>query len=957
VAGGVTIRFVTTGLEVSRWFNAHAHSNFSSLDGMPKVQAMVDKSVLLDYPAFVLTDHGNMAGTVQAYKATSKLGMPFFPGVEAYLLDPSFDGDLKDAGKVGRYHIGIMALDLKGYQALIKFVSKTHTRPRFSRFPRCTLSDLAELSQEAGDHVAVTTGCFFGYVQQTILREGEKRAIQIVRMLAQWFPHTFVELQNHGIDHVPEGDDVFNPSNDDMMNASLVNVADKTGLPILATQDSHYCDQRQKHAHALMKRMVYGGVEDAFPGDSFHIASDEWVAEHYKPEVWDRAVEGCDELLSLHDLKIPPLDKFQTHVPSMDAKPNTTLKRKCEAELKRYLKAKGLLRQRKEYEARLDHEYTVIKNLGMSNYFLFVLDGVTWCRRKGFAVEARGSANGSLVCFLLGITQIDPIKYGTLFERFLSPDRTSNPDIDIDIEDIARPFVLGYRSQHFETLQIGTFSELGAREIDGKGSVIATYQQYLRRTCIDRAKDRERKRAEREGDKAVMGKAEQQGKADFNQKYGWIKTLDDVKEHNEDDYYDLIEIARMKSVRKSYGVHASGVLVAGFDMKIEDWVPSMLVASSDTHVTQYDMKDVEEFGMLKEDWLGQKTLAIMRRCQELIMESAEHTGDELPVGMDPDDPTYFGWIPEDDPEACKLLREGRTENGIFHFEGYTKAKGGKEMGIQSTMDAVLATALYMPGATESGQKDHYLKYRKSSQSPKYLHPIFEEAMKDTYGAVIYQEQPLAICRALGMSIESINRMFKIVKDSGKGAVERNKERLKEFRDEFDDLALKAGFKESQLDEAWFMTTGFINYGFNRAHASGYGLRSYRCAYLKAHYALEFMAAILENWAGDKKEPIYVREARRIGIRILPPDVNISGAIWTLDRTTWAIRRGLSSIAGVGPAAAEEIAAHAPYDRVIDVAKRCNPKRVTGGKAWLDERKLIGTLRKLEDAGAMDDIEH
>lgn len=929
---------------MSDWWNAHTHSHFSMLDGMSPVPRLVEKAARSGYPALGLMDHGNMAGTVKLYKACKQFGITPFPGFEGYLMDPEWNGDLGDSGKVGRFHFGLLALNLKGYKALVRFISLTHTRPRFNRFPRCTLNDLAALGQEAGKHIALTTGCYFGYAQQSLINNGPEATEKFVKMLAAWFPHLFVEVQHHNIDHSATlSESGVSQYTDDLIVDELAGIADSLGLPLLATQDSHYCDQREKKAHALMKRMVYGGAEDEFPGDSFHLATGEWVQEHYEPDVWDMALEGSEHLLSLNKLRIPPLDKFEIHVPEMSDDPDAVLRKVCKRELKKYLE--GIPKKKhQQYIDRDKYERGVIKKLGVANYFLRMLADIKWCRRQGIAVEARGSANGSLTLFLMKVTQVDPIKWDTRFERFLSEDRIKPPDVDVDIEDVARQRTLAYIDKQVSAVQIGTFAELGAREVDQRGSVMATYIQYLRRKCIDEEKAIERRRAEREERKPVMGKAEERGKALFRQKYGWVQSLDDVAKLDKKDWAGLKELARMKSVRKSYGTHASGILMSGSDMDYEDWVPTMLVASSDTRVTMYDMDDVEEFGMLKGDWLGQKTLTIMKRCQEL---------------MGREDPTDFTWIPEDDPDACRLLREGKTDNGIFHFEGYTKAKGGKELGIKSTYDTMLATALYMPGAMESGQKDLYVNRRKSATARKnvtYLHDVFEKTLSETYGAVIFQEQPLDTLRELGMSMASINKMFKVIKDSGKGAVERNRGRLAELREEFDELALDAGIDDEDLDEAWHLITGFMNYGFNRGHAAGYGIRSYRCAYLKAHYTLEFMTAVLESNAGDKKEAVYIREARRMRIRILPPDVNISGAQWTIDRENDAIRKGLQSIAGIGPAAAEALAAAAPFESLTDLAKRVNPRQVTGGKAWLEEGKIIGTLRKLEDVGALDSMD-
>lgn len=892
----------------SSWFSAHTHSNFSALDGMAKVPDIVAKAAALGQPAVGLTDHGNIAGMVQLYTAAKKNGILAFPGVEAYLLDPRASLDDK---KAGRYHIGILSVNLDGYRAVKNLVSLSHTRPRFNRFPRITLEDLAELSEVAADDVIVLTGCYFGYVQQTLVHDGPSKAEAIVKMYASMFPNTIVELQNHSICHDHDGE--AHPETDEDIVAHMVAIADRVGLPVMATQDSHYLDQSDKPAHALMKRMVYGGADDEFPGDSFHFASGEWVAEHYPQRVWDRVEEGAAHMLSLNTLTIPALDTFKAHVPNTVRDPQKAMVKICLDTLDTYEPYK---RKRKVYDERLDYELGIIKDLGMAGYFMLVRNYVEWCNDKGICIEARGSANGSLVCFLMGITQVDPIKWGLLFDRFLSRDRIKPPDIDMDIEDVSRDRLVGYLSRNFDTMRIGTWGRLGIRD-DGGGSVLQTYKTYLARQVEDK-----------EERAAIYA----------------IPNVEYVKQISKRDYKALKRLGDMNSVFRSYGVHAGGILLSGSDQKIDDYVPKMLVASSDTEVSQFDMDDVEQLGYLKLDILGQATLTVMRVCQGLI-------------GLD--DPTDFTWIPENDSQACKILREGRTDNGIFHFEGYTKAKGGKQMGIKSTMDAVLATGLFMPGAMNTGQTDLYLQRRNDPDARarvKYIHPAFEAALKDTYGAVVFQEQVINIMRGLGMSIEGINTFFKVVKDSGSGAVDRNNERMDRVRDEFDDLCRQAGIAEDDIDKAWESTAGFVSYGFNRAHATGYGLRSYRCAYLKAHHPMEFMTALLQVWSGnDEKEKLYVREARRMGIRILAPDINISKVSWTLDSKAKAIRRGLVSIKGIGMAAAESLATNAPYSSVQDIIDRTDSRAVTGGKSYAKDGTLNGVLKKLLDSGALNSI--
>ncbi|AKL88361.1 DNA polymerase [Gordonia phage GMA6] len=928
----------------TKFFHVHCHSQFSPLDGTAAVDLMVKKAVELGQPALALTDHGNMAGAVKLYLNAKQAGIQPWIGVEGYLIDPTRDdweAPERKAPPVKRFHYCVLALNERGYMGLVKFNSMTHTRPRFNRFPRNTLSDLITLGKEYGDDLVLTTGCYFGLIQQLIARGQKDLAERYIGMLSAVFPHMFVELQNHNICHddQPEDEELIGMDDDDMVQA-LVEIAAHHALPVIATQDSHYLKQNQKGAHSLMKRMVYSSAEDGFPGDSFHLASAEWVAEHYDQDVWDQVEDGFYELFHLHDLSIEPLDNYRPRVPTESKTPNKDIRR---AALKQ-LRALGF-DQVQTYMDRMNHELSVIKTLGMANYFVIVGDGVKWCQSNGIMVESRGSANGSLVCYLLGITQVDPIKWGGLFERFLSTDRTKPPDIDIDIEDEGRGRLLEYWLSKYGAVQIGTWGLLGTtvdpETGEEKGSVLQTWITSKRRECEQIAKEWA-DRKEMFGKKRPNGgEITAYGRGIFNKTYADVQSLEDVRRVAPDDYKHLRELSTMGSVYKSYGVHAGGVLLSGDDIKIEDYIPTMLVASSNTRVSQYAMDDVEAFGLLKMDVLGQSSLRMMKLCQELI-------------GVD--DPTDFSWIPEDEPEATKLLRDGRTKTGVFHFEGYTKAKGGREMKVRSTEDAVMVQALYMPGAMNSGQTADYIKRRFSAAERRkitYISPEFESALSRTYGTVIFQESIIEIMRNFGLDIATINVFFKVVKDSGRGAVERNRERMAQVRGKFDKAVSARGVDP---DEAWEMLAGFASYGFNRAHASGYGIRSYRTAYLKAHYKVEFMTALLQTWAGRDKEKDYIREARRIGLRLLPPDVNVSGPSWTLDRTRKdVIRKGLVSISGVGMRAAEAISAEAPFTSIEDLIERVPARSMTGGKRWLETGEWSGILEKLKDAEALESL--
>lgn len=902
---------------MANFFHTHTHSEFSCLDAISSVDSLVARAKKYKQPAMGLTDHGNIAGTVQLYRAGQKYGLPVFPGTEGYLVDDTLDKDAK------RYHIGLLAPTFDAYQALSNLSSLSHTREKFQRFPRFDLSDLAALSEApGGKDLIVLTGCYFGMVQQTLVERGVKAAKRVVEMYARWFPNTFVEIQNHNIQHGLESSDLKALWNDREICDAMVSIADEVGLPVIATQDAHYCWSRDKSAHALMKRMVYmskdGESDNEFPGDSFHFASTEWMEEHHLADHWKKSEEGAQTMLDLWDLEFPALDTFKAQIPSRFKNPERVVRDGCLERLYE-LESDGLLvKPVKKYEERLDHEFDIIGYLKQWGYFTIWLPLVNFARQEGICIEARGSSNGSLVNYLLGITSIDPLEDDLLFERFMSKDRKKPPDIDMDVEDIAREKIVQFLTDQYHAVQIGTFGDLGAREYDeetgkgdDKGSVLVTYNAYLRRKM---------------------------GNDEFRMQFGrGIETIGDVVRVNVRDYKGLRQLAK-SNVKRSYGVHAAGLLLDGNEVKIADYVPTMLVASSGTSVTQFTMDDVEELGFTKMDILGQRTLTTLRRCQELIGRP---------------DPTDFSWIPRDDPRTARTLREGRPENAIFQFEGWSMAKGAKALGIRSTKDCILAGALFRPACMESGVTDTYIERRRDRslmKEVKYPHPVFEKVLKPTNGVVLFQEQVLEIMRGLGQSYEAINTFFKIVKDSGKGATERNKERAEEVHRTWSDICEKNGITDP--DAAWHFIEGYTKYGFNKAHAAGYGIRSYRAAYLKTHYPLEYMAAVLETTAGKPKEAVYINEARRMGIRLMSPDVNVSGPLWTLDAKRGAIRKGLASIKGVGRPAAEEIVRNAPYESVEEIIERCPPRLVTGGIMFKKTGEFNGVLAKLKEAGAL-----
>lgn len=915
---------------MSDFMHLHAHSAFSCRDAIQSVPDMVERAALWGQPGMALTDHGNMSGTVQLYQAGKKHGIPVFPGFEGYLVEDIADTSAK------RYHFGLLATSLLGFRSLAAFSSLSHTRPNFHLFPRHDFSDLAGLAGTRGVRdLVLLTGCYFGLVQQTLVEKGPKAARRVVEMYASWFPNTVVEIQNHNITH-PDG------TTDGELVAALVGIADRLGLPVAATQDSHYLKPTDKPAHSTMKRMVYRqGDANEFPGDSFHLASSEWVENHYTKDQWLRSEEGHRLILGMHKLQMPALDTYKPYVPKMARNPQVVLDKTCMRRLSGFQDDRRLVRKKNEtesgpfnrYRDRMIYELGIIKKLGYADYFLHVLDIVDWCNRHGITIEARGSANASLVCNLLGITQVDPLQWNLTFERFLSLDRQKPPDIDIDIEDARRGELVGYIRGKWGAISIGNYAVLGSRDDDDKGSVLVSYNSYMRSRMTP---------------------------PQFAARFGKnIDTIEQIRGISKRDYIGIRRLSKLPA-NKSYGVHAAGLLLNGAEQKISDYVPTMLVPSSDTIVSQYTMDDLELLGYLKDDILGQRTLWVLRRCQELIGQ---------------ENPSDFSWIPLDDAATCSMLSEGRTNNAVFQFEGYAMAMGARSLGIKNTQDCILAGALFRPACMEAGVTDTYIKRRNSTvlrNSVRYPHPAFEKALKRTYGCVLFQEQVLEIMRDLGLDYAGINTFFKIVKDSGKGATARNIERAQQVRDRWDEICDRNGIADR--DGAWHYIAGYVEYGFNEAHSTGYGVRSYRAGYLKTHYPLEYMSAVLESMSGRAKgkfdkEAAYVRETRRIGIRILPPDVTLSGSKWTMDYSRNAITKGLSSIPNVSVAKADAIVEAREkaggFGSVTALAEALPAGILTGRNQYLDlvsgktkrdgsqKGGWTGVMKALKEAGALE----
>ena len=884
----------------SSFWHLHAHSHFSAGDALPTVEQMVNTVKILGQPALAITDHGNMAASVQLYQHAKKAGIAPFPGEEFYVKR-----DVKDK-KAPRFHVGIVAFTTEGYEALVRLSSLSYERSHFHHKPHVDFADFAEWSDRGWtDGFALTTGCFFGMVQQTLMDKGQRAAGHLIGMLANWFPHTYVEIQHHNIDHDEEG------YTDHELSEEMATLAFDMGLPMVITQDAHYCSPDDKPQHETLKRLVSWGEDSddaVFPGDSFHLADERFVKSHYNGVgqwgMWERGMEGLNDLRAKHSLIIPELETYHYNVPIVTAgAPLDELEQLC-IQAFDDIAYQHSQRGKPRYEDRLAEELDVVRATNMAGYMMLNKMICDWMNEQGIFFETRGSASGSLVCYLLGITQVDPIKEGLRYERFLSKDRTKPPDIDLDVEDSRRGEVLDMLDQSFNVCQIGTWAEYGINKETRGGSLFVSYLSRLRKNSTP---------------PSVVG---------------GFKSVDDLPQ---DDYRDLMALDK-HDVFKSYGTHAGGLVITSTRDEFDRLIPTMLVASSDTKVTQYEMDDVEALGMLKEDILGQISLTTMRRATELL-------------GRDPKD--GWDWIPLDDKATYREIRKQNVD-GVFQLEGWTNKRGCREMKPKTLKDLVHLVSLYRPATMETGMKDAYVNRRAGWEGVPERHEILTKAMKETYGIPVFQDQVITVLREIGFTPEDLTAFLKAVKASNEN-IGNAAQVIQGYQEMFGDLATQSGFSQADLTFTWEAIQGFSKYGFNKAHAATYGRRAYRMAYLKTNHPLEFHAALLQTWAGRQKERDYILATKEAGIKMLGPDVNISGKLWSIDRDRGAIRKGLLSVKGVGDKAAQEIEDNGPFDSMEDLIRRCDARAVNGGKNYSKDGTLNGVLGKLKDAKALRSI--
>lgn len=874
----------------SDFIHLHLHTQYSLLDGacrIPEILAIA-KSHKMD--SLAITDHGNMFGAIDFYLEAQKAGIKPIIGCEVYVapqsrLDKSGSG-IEDAAN----HLILLARDETGYQNLIKLVSIGYLEGFYYR-PRV---DKEVLSQHAQGLIGLSA-CLKGEVAWLIQQKRFNDALKAADTYQNIFGkgNFYLEIQANTI---PEQKTV---------NDALIKISKELSIPLVATNDVHYPTKDKAAAHeALLCIQTQSTLDDPkhmrFQTDEFYFRSPEEMKESFQhcPE----AIKNTIEIAQRCNLE---LDFTQMHLPKYTP-PEGKNKEAFLLELcEKGLEEKGL-NDNPEVKARLEHELKIIKHMGFISYFLIVWDFIAYAKTQGIPVgPGRGSAAGSLVSFLLGITDLNPLKYGLLFERFLNPERLGLPDIDIDFCYERRQEVIDYVTRKYgreNVAQIITFGTMQARAvIRDVGRVMAIPYADV---------DRIAKMIPAELDMTL--KKAMESEPELNNLY-----------RNDPVITKLINTASsLEGLNRHASVHAAGVIIA--DKPLNNYMP-LFKTGDDQVTTGYSMGTLEKIGLLKVDFLGLKTLTVIDETLKLVKKTR---GIEIDIET----------LPLDDPNTYKLLASSHTI-GVFQVESSGMRDLLKKLIPERFEDLIALLALYRPGPIGSGMLDDFMKRKHGLIPIRYEHPKLEPILKETYGIMVYQEQIMQIASALaGFSLAQADILRKAM---GK----KIPEVMEKQRSNFIRGCIKNEIKELTATKIFDLIEYFSGYGFNKSHSTAYALISYRTAYLKANYPVEFMSALLTSERDNTDKIVtYVNEAQQMGLKVQPPDINESEVLFKVENES-TIRFGLLAIKNVGKGASESMVSAREKARFKSLEDLCGRIDLR-----LANRKVLESLIK---CGAMD----
>jgi DNA polymerase III subunit alpha len=850
----------------------HVHSEFSLLDGLGRIDDLVGEASAQGFDSLALTDHGALYGAVAFHQACRARGIKPIIGVETYVARRSMT-DREGKADAQPFHLVLLARDTTGYQNLCRIVTDAHLNGYYYK-PRIDREYLARHSEG----LIGLSACLNGEIARALETDDWVSARSLAGSYGEIFGpgNFFLELQDHGL---PE---------QRRLNEKLLKLAPEVGLPLVATNDLHYVHQAQHEAHDVLLCIGTASNLDTpnrmrFESQEFYLKDAAQMAALFAdvPEAianTRRIAEMCDLELPLGQLHIPHFPVPEGHTVE------SWLRAECERGLTtRYPEVTAELRERLEYEL------GVILRMGYAGYFLIVADFTRFAREQGIATTCRGSAPGSIVTYTLGITPVDPIRYELPFERFLNPDRVTMPDIDVDFEDDRRDEVIAYVTRKYGTdhvAQIITFGTMLARAaLRDVGRVLGlSYGE------VDRI-------AKAVPDQLGIKLSEA------------LEVAPELKGFYESDpqIHKLVDLARqVEGVARNASTHAAGVVISR--QPLTDLMPLQRATNSDALMTQYEMHAVDALGLLKFDFLGLSNLTILRQAVDLIRETRAESID-------------LEAIPLDDPATFELLASGET-TGVFQLESAGMRRYVRELRPSSVYDLAAMVALYRPGPMDNIPA--YIRRKHGQEPVTYLHPLLKPYLEKTYGIFVYQEDIMSAARALGgfTGPEADTLGYAIRKK--KSSV------LRAQKEKFVTQAAERGVEPAVIDAVFKAFEPFERYGFNKAHATCYGLIAYQTAYLKANYTVEYMASVLTAFRDNTdKVAAAVAECRRLRIDVRPPDLHASGLHFTVEGE--AIRFGLLAVKNVGQGAIESIIAaresDGPFRSLTDFCARVDVRLV------------------------------
>ncbi len=846
---------------MTKFVHLHTHSHFSLLDGLSKIDGIVDKAKSYGMDAVAITDHGNLYGAVEFYKKAKKEGVKAINGIEAYVAP---FGRLNKRPKMDelRYHLILLAKNETGWKNLVKLVTSSQTEGFYYK-PRIDKEILEELH---GGLICIS-GCSSGEISRFLAAGKTNEAEEAARWYQKVFGGDFyLELQPH----TPE------------LNQKSIALARRLGIEVVATQDSHYLDLSDRTEHEILlaiqtNNRVTEEERMSLKNYDLHFRSGDEMAEFFKdvPEAIENTLKIADKCtweFTLGKIHLPtfPLPEGKTSM--------AYLKELVDDRIGKYYD-----KVTNEVKNRVEMELGVIEKTGFADYFLIVQDYVNWAKEHGIIVgPGRGSAAGSIISYILGITTLDPLKYELLFERFLNPDRIQAPDIDVDFTDLRRDEVLAYVKEKYgedRVAQIITFGMMMAK---------AAVRDVTRALGFPYAL----------GDQIAK-------LIPFNMNLREsLESTDDLKkiyQANPDAKRIIDSAIKLEGTARHASVHACGVVIS--PEPLVNFMPLQHAPQSDNAViTQFEGHAVEDLGLLKMDFLGLRNLSIIEETLRVIREIH---------GTDID----IEHLPLDDEKTFKLFQSAETA-GIFQLESSGMRRYLKELRPNQLEDIIVMISLYRPGPMELIPT--YIKRKFGKEKVTYLHPKLEPILRSTYGVGVYQEQMMRIARDLaGFTLAEADTLRKAIGKKIKKLLDEQKEKLLNGM-------IKNGIDEKTANDIWELFPPFARYGFNRSHAACYAMISYETAYLKAHYPIEFAASLL-NISGTDVERIssLINETKRLGIKVLPPDVNLSFQRFTVDGAN--IRFGLAAVKNVGLHIVEKIieerSLKGPYEDLSDFLAR------------------------------------